>query len=106
MATKKKTAKKKAKKKAVKKKTAKKKAVKAQDRVKHIKFSFLNSAAEEISIRVGETLSNFLDGRGVGDDEFTEILGVKGSNTTSLSGNDVIDGYTEIILVPNGGGGC
>ena len=102
MTTKKKTAKKK----AVKKKTAKKKVVKAQDAVKHIKFSFLNSVAEDISVRVGETLGNFLDTKGIGDDEFTEILGVKGNSTRSLSSTDVIDGYTEIILVPNGGGGC
>ena len=101
MATKKKVVKKK----AVKKKTAKKKVVKAKESVKHIKFSFLNSAAEEISVRAGQTLGEFLDMKDIGEDEFTEILGVKGNNSTSLVRDNVIDGFTEIILVPNGGGG-
>jgi hypothetical protein len=86
-------------------KTTKTKAKTVKVSVKEILVKEIGKTPEPITVTTEMTLSELFELQGVEGDSYKTITGKKGKSYYELSPESVINGYEQIILTPNGGGG-
>jgi hypothetical protein len=75
-----------------------KKAAVAAPTVKHVLISSLGESAQQVSVEDNWTLSDLISRQGI--DNASKIIGIKANGTqTELSPTDIVNGYTELVVV-------